>query len=358
MSKYYLSFFFCIVFMSLLRQVQGQEIVAYQPLFEDTTSTGPSKELTQKAFQLRAEFPQQLQGQFKVFSVSYQGMKQHIPSEGEIRTISQSLKDTFPYGVPFYLTFEWLRSTSQNFVRTYLDVYVKLPDTGPFQCLSELERFAIVGGFHDYGRSLVPRDQDFTNLEEVELQVMDSLQMLTKKLTSCCDSNQRNRCEPCLSDKQIYAAFNEFNNRVSHAQVHKETQGKIKKREKAQESNGSNYHISEIEPIYVKWDGTEIRLSSLLSKYFATRAKGIYWETIVVPPQLCKAVQKEKLLDFIHKKEDTIREETKGKKIPEAIHKLMAQIRDDGNLLLKVSTDHWMYHPINLKPIKPVLIGK
>ena len=349
---------FCMMLFVLGGQAQDLQNEAYQPLFEDTTGLRPSREVAQKASQLRAGFPRQLQNQFKVFSTSSRILKQHIPDARERTIISRSLKDTFPYESPYYLSFFWVRPISYKPIRAYVDVYVKLPHEGPFRCISTLERYAISGGLMEYVKSLVPKDRDFTDFEKVELAVMDSLQKLVRNLNRCCRRTGKNKCDNCLSANQITGAFNEFNNQVSHVSKYPNANGYVKHNARTQRFSGVNYRITEIEPVYTKWEGTDIRLSKLLIEYFTTRAKGVFWETIILPSKICKTLYKDALQEFIEKGGEAILAEAQPVKKPDYTHKLLVTISEEGNLLLKISTEDEMFHPINLKSIKPVLIGQ
>ncbi|NRB54207.1 MAG: hypothetical protein HRU41_41550 [Saprospiraceae bacterium] len=345
------------LFAACNSSVNGQAEKRYRILFEDKEKKETPSVLLQKAIELNAALPNEWRDSFAVFNTEYTVLRQHFTNK-EILQIGPHLKDSAALQAPYYLSFFWLVFERHGRLKGHVEINMNLPQTGELSCLNDLRSYAVHRAINNYAESLKKKDFQEKDYIQVELAVMDSLISHIQKIRDCCHSSSTAACQQCYSGTEARNSFNELNNRIGHVKLHKNTNGYSTPKEKKQTLTGPNFSIVEMAPVYIEWEGKKIRLSHILSSYFQEKGKGVFWETLIVPKEICGEEAETVLRQFIYGETDEIIAAIKPEKIPEYAHKLIASIDAAGNLWFKVATEDSMVHPISLTNYKISLIGQ
>lgn len=356
-KSYWLLFLITQLVVTCNSPVIGQIDSYYRILFEDKEKKDTPPLLIQKAIELNAALPSEWQDSFAVFNTEYTVLQQYFTNK-EILQIGPHLKDSAALQAPYYLSFYWLVFEWHGKLEGHVEINMNLPQTGELSCLNELRSSAVHRAINKYAESLRKKDFQEQDYIQVELAVMDSLISYIQKIRDCCNSSSTAACQQCYSGTEARNSFNELNNRIGHVKLHKNTNGYSTSEGKKQTLTGPNFRIIELAPVYIEWEGKKIRLSRILSSYFQEKGKGVFWETLVIPKEICGMEAETVLRQFIYGETDEIIAAIKPEKIPEYAHKLIASIDAAGNLWFKVATEDSMVHPISLTNYKISLIGQ
>lgn len=341
-----LTYLWLVLTLSLLSiHTQAQQADCYQTLFPAAGFTLDSDSIGIKSCALREAFPEEDRSDFGVYSSSQYALSEYY-AEDFIPDVVSSLGSQAGTQTPFYLLFYWSRSGLNLFGQ--VDISIELPADGPFQCTSELKRAALVTKLEHYAGTLLNAETSTPAYVNVEEMVIDSLRKFVEKAIECCSQVQKTLCSECLDQEDVNGLFDR-DRTVVHIKEYEGTNGTLDYLAGPPPSTaGSNYSITELDPVFITWDGQSTRLSTLMANYFETVGVDANWDAVVVPNELCNGVGQDQFADFLgDSNTNTITSNLQKNNSPEITHKVLATIKSDGSLLVKVSSNSWLYHPVD-----------
>ena len=341
-----LTYLWLVLTLSLLSiYTQAQQADCYQTLFPAAGFTLDSDSIGIKSCILREAFPEEYRNDFGVYSSSQYALSEYY-AEDFIPDVVSSLGSQAGTQTPFYLLFYWSRSGLNLFGQ--VDISLELPGDGHFQCTSELKRAALVTKLEHYAGTLLNTETSTPAYVHVEEMVIDSLRKFVEKAIECCSQVQKTLCSECLDQEDVNGLFDR-DRTVVHIKEYEGTNGTLDYLAGPPPSTtGPNYSITELDPVFITWDGQSTRLSTLMANYFETIGVDANWDAVVVPNELCNGVGQDQFADFLgDSNTNAITSNLQKNNSPEITHKVLATIKNDGSLLVKVSSNSWLYHPVD-----------
>jgi hypothetical protein len=165
----------------------------YERLFDASgVDTAPYQQaLEDSACALRAVFPAEFQGLFKVYDV---GFYLHNTVTSGYPQVFETAKDTVASKSPYYLLFG--KQTDQNGIYTRFWVDLKLPTTGKFGCIDLVSPTlrADIKRKIEYVTSETYKNDGkaYYLYAHAEMEAMAALKKIVKDYVNCCNLQSRN----------------------------------------------------------------------------------------------------------------------------------------------------------------------